>query len=266
MTMKRLFLSCLPAGWAMLAIITFSLLIKIVDAGAAVEVVELSEATFEHQTQASTGMTTGSWLVFFHTPSCEGCQTLGTIVEETLAATRTTASNDDEDNDFGSNELEERGIVFGSVDCQAHPKVCQRFDVAQLPTMLFLHQKKLYKFPSSDNQNDGTTSLVDVSPEILKRFVLKDYAQVEPLPIPPPQSAIDEAWAELMNLYQIGMREENQLWLAAIGFMAVMLITTIVILLYTLAFGGSAASTKSTTVDKSKSKVKNGATKKTKAS
>jgi hypothetical protein len=37
----------------------------------AAEVHVLTDATFEHQTQASTGQTTGKWLVKFYAPWCE---------------------------------------------------------------------------------------------------------------------------------------------------------------------------------------------------
>ena len=65
------------------------------------EVVTLTDQTFEHQTQASTGATTGSWLVLFTVPNCASCETLKPILEE--------LGNDE--------ELYERGIVLGSVDC-----------------------------------------------------------------------------------------------------------------------------------------------------
>jgi hypothetical protein len=35
---------------------------------------ELSDENFEHLTQASSGSTTGDWLIMFYTPQCVDCQ------------------------------------------------------------------------------------------------------------------------------------------------------------------------------------------------
>jgi len=48
----------------------------------AAEVVSLTDQTFEHQTQASTGMTTGSWLVLFSIPDCPSCESLKPVIED----------------------------------------------------------------------------------------------------------------------------------------------------------------------------------------
>ena len=64
----------------------------------AAEVVSLTDQTFEHQTQASTGMTTGSWLVLFSIPDCPSCESLKPVIE-----------------DLGKDEeVYERGIVLGT--------------------------------------------------------------------------------------------------------------------------------------------------------
>lgn len=42
---------------------------------------ELTDATFEHLTQAATGATTGDWLVFFYSQKCVECQRLNALWE-----------------------------------------------------------------------------------------------------------------------------------------------------------------------------------------
>ena len=42
---------------------------------------ELTDSTFEHQTQAATGATTGDWLVMFFTTTCRLCNMLTATME-----------------------------------------------------------------------------------------------------------------------------------------------------------------------------------------
>ncbi|XP_037082428.1 thioredoxin domain-containing protein-like [Pollicipes pollicipes] len=51
-------------------------------------VVALNDASFEHLTQASTGATTGDWLVMFHGLSCDRCEALESRLQGVAAKLR----------------------------------------------------------------------------------------------------------------------------------------------------------------------------------
>lgn len=99
-----------------------------VTASSSSKIVELTTATFEHQTQASTGQTTGKWFVKFFAPWCGHCQRLAPHWEQ-LA--------DDLHADQETFEF-----VLASVDCTKDPDVCTRFGIAGYPALkLFAHQQ-----------------------------------------------------------------------------------------------------------------------------
>jgi len=86
-------------------------------------VVALTDGTFEHETQASTGQTTGSWLV--------------AIYETDLVVTGEVT-----DPDYWS----EHHIVLGAAQSEGVPATMSRFGIEGPPAVLFLHQKKVYHF------------------------------------------------------------------------------------------------------------------------
>jgi thiol-disulfide isomerase/thioredoxin len=137
-------------------------------------VIPLTDATFEHQTQASTGATTGSWLILFHTSSCASC-------EEQVKPLLTELADQEQ-----HPELYERGIVFATVDCEDHPNTAIRFQIDTLPTLLYLHKGSMYRVPPPST----TTTTSSFSLETLKRFVLQDYIEVTAEAIPPPPTAM----------------------------------------------------------------------------
>jgi hypothetical protein len=202
------------------------------------DLVVLTDATFEHQTQASTGATTGSWLVLFSIPSCTSCQQIFRPILETL----------------GQDEaLYERGIVLGSVDCTESTSVCRRFGVTQLPTVVYLHQKKLYTFDISD---DATTTDMtqDDKEEIarqIKQFVLNDFnTMAAAIPVPDPPSVMDAILMiePLSKLYDACTK--SPLLGIAIVTMASMLFLTLMVLVYVLVRG----TTTDTNTSKNKTK------------
>jgi hypothetical protein len=87
-------------------------------------VVPLTDATFEHETQASTGQTTGSWLVVFYD-------------QDLMVASPAVPA------EYWS----EHHIVLGAVEAADAPETIDRFKIDQLPAILYLHEKKVYPYP-----------------------------------------------------------------------------------------------------------------------
>lgn len=121
------------------------------------EVVSLNDATFEHQTQASTGMTTGSWLLFFKAKRCPHCAKLEPEYRK-LAV---------------DEELSEKGFVLATVDIMESPRTANRFMIRGFPYLIFLHKKKLYRY---EGKRDA---------ESIKEFLTNGIHSMEGEEIPP---------------------------------------------------------------------------------
>lgn len=130
----------------------------------------LNDATFEHQTQASTGMTTGSWLVLFKAQRCPHCNKLMPIYEKL---------SEDE-------EILEKGFVLSTVDIMDSPVTANRFLIRGFPTMVFLHRKQLYEYSGKHDY------------ESLKSFLLGGFEKEVSKSIPSPPSAV-EYYLKLMK-------------------------------------------------------------------
>mmetsp|Transcript_30158 Transcript_30158/g.69146 ORF Transcript_30158/g.69146 Transcript_30158/m.69146 type:complete len:251 (-) Transcript_30158:66-818(-) len=134
------------------------------DEGAHGKVVDLTDKTFEHLTQASTGMTTGSWFVKFYASWCGHCKSMAGAYD--LLAM-------DED-------LLAKGILLGKIEVPDNRIIGKRFDIKGFPTLYFLHRKKMYRY-------SGPRTL-----EAMKTFLLSGYEDSEALPIPQPPTFMDQ--------------------------------------------------------------------------
>jgi len=114
----------------LLLLTIFSLLLAIKQGTA--EVVSLTAGTFEHQTQAATGATTGNWFVMFFAPWCGHCKRLKPTWSETAQALA-----EQEDASY---------TTLATVDCTVEKSVCERFAIRSYPTLLFFHQGKMAKY------------------------------------------------------------------------------------------------------------------------
>ncbi|CAH1251632.1 PDIA4 [Branchiostoma lanceolatum] len=88
---------------------------------------QLFEDNFEHLTQASTGATTGDWLVMFSTEACVDCKVAIPVLD--AVATKVKGRQN-----------------VAVVDVEKNPQLKDRFKVTQVPTIILLMAITLYSF------------------------------------------------------------------------------------------------------------------------
>ncbi|CEM09881.1 unnamed protein product [Vitrella brassicaformis CCMP3155] len=135
----------------------------------------LTDANFEHDTQASSGATTGDWFIEFYANWCGHCQRLQPTWEE-LAA-----------------NLKGR-VVVAKVDCDANTSTRSRFNIQGFPTLLLLRQGRMYEYK-------GARDLA-----ALEAFATGGYKKTPGKPVPPPESLLDQLKKEAMLLLDMSMR------------------------------------------------------------
>lgn len=135
-------------------------------------VIVLTDATFEHHTQTSSGTSTGlymfyhvihiifhnlePWFVKFYAPWCSHCRAMAPAWESVAKTLK--------------------GIVnVADIDATKNPQLSKRFNIKGYPTLVLLHKGKMYIYEGSNR-----------SPESLTAFAIADYAKAPVIPIPAP--------------------------------------------------------------------------------
>jgi len=126
---------------------------------------ELTDSTFEHLTQATTGATTGDWLVMFYTSSCYLCHRL-TATMETLACKHRGRMNVARVNKETYGEKTGRRFELGLED---------------KPDIIFFRLGKMYGYTAAE-----------YDPATLSAFMSGQYAEIPPQEIPSPKSPLSD--------------------------------------------------------------------------
>lgn len=134
-----------------LAVLVVSCLVLI----ATGEVIVLDSKNFEHLTQASTGATTGDWLVKFYAPWCGHCKKM----EPTYAQVADALEGE---------------VNVAKVDVTASRELGTRFDIKGFPTLKLISKGKVYTFK-------GRRSLEEIT-----EFARGGYQIHEPEEVTPP--------------------------------------------------------------------------------
>jgi thiol-disulfide isomerase/thioredoxin len=124
-------------------------------------VVVLTDATFEHDTQVTTGATTGDWFVKFYAPWCSHCKTLAPLWEKVAG------------------ELKGE-LNVAKVNVVENPGVQKRFGVDGFPTLLFFSHGKKYEFPRQDKKGKPLPDTV----ERMVKFARGGFQKLEGTAIP----------------------------------------------------------------------------------
>lgn len=138
-------------------------------------VVTLDDKTFEHETQASTGQTTGSWLIWFHRRK-DDTQIVGTPPDEEFWI--------------------EHHTIVGAVDVSRSELTKVRFQIRKIPTLIYIHKGKVYRYTKEDKY--------PFSWDTIQRFVAGDFANVEAEDVPEARTLLQEAFSFVKQIWQEG--------------------------------------------------------------
>ncbi|CAG0894856.1 unnamed protein product, partial [Darwinula stevensoni] len=142
----------------------------------------LTDENFEHLTQASSGATTGDWLLFFHHDGCSAC-------EEVTPTLEAAASRSRHHQNVAKINMKKGGV-----------KTARRFGIYEAPSFLLLHLGRVYRYPFQET-----------SVETLIKFMQKGFDLTQGNPVPLPKSYPEEVWDSV-----IAYATENWLYLVLV--------------------------------------------------
>lgn len=126
---------------------------------------DLTDSTFEHLTQASTGATTGDWFVLFYTDECQACRRLQAGLDTLACGLKGRA-----------NVARVNKETYGE-------KTGRRFGLGldSTPALIYFRHGKMYRY-----------TLAKFDPESMNSFVLGFYKNYPAESIPLPMSPFDD--------------------------------------------------------------------------
>ncbi|CBZ55960.1 putative thioredoxin [Neospora caninum Liverpool] len=166
----RRFATCLAAGVCVVSLIALSVFAAAAPATPPPAVKELTDASFEHDTQASTGATTGHWFVKFYAPWCGHCKAMANAWEDL------------------AKELSGK-INVAKLDATSNSITAKRFKIQGFPTLYYLANGKMYEYRG------------ERSVEKLKAFAEGGWKSVEGETIPSPLTTLDVLKDELISAF-----------------------------------------------------------------
>ena len=185
-------------GFNKIIVYTMALLALVITAVSG-QIVNLDDRTFEHQTQASSGMTTGSWLLFFKSNRCPHCKKLEPEYYK--------LSQDE--------QLTEQGIVLANVNVMESPRTASRFMIRGFPTLVYIHKHRLYRYNGKRDY------------EAIKEFLVNGIQAMEGEEIPPTPSqfkfVLKTIKAVGLELYDAALGKSGLVGYAIIGMVGMLM-------------------------------------------
>ncbi|EZG66962.1 thioredoxin domain protein [Gregarina niphandrodes] len=148
---------------------------------------ELTDVSFDHDTQVGTHGTTGPWFVKFYAPWCGHCRRMETAWNE-LADALTNEVN------------------VASVDATKNKMLAERFKIAGYPTLIYFKDEKMYR-------HSGPRTL-----EALEQFARSDYQKMKAESIPKPLTKLDLIRRNFAHFVQDMEHVYTQRLAAAVAF------------------------------------------------
>jgi hypothetical protein len=143
----------------------------------------LTDHNFEHDTQATSGMTSGNWLIIF-VPSNEG-----TTAQHFSQQTVNEIAMFEAFVKLPAPTLDSYHVVPAYVLCDESPALCLRFSVDKLPSkMVLLGDNRMYPFPG-----DHVRSVDDIE------LFVTVFRRIQSSAIPPVKPAM-AVWGQLLLL------------------------------------------------------------------
>ena len=161
----------------------------------------LTDATFEHDTQASTGSTTGDWFVFFGAPWCGHCKKLTPQFNEAAKLV---------------NE-QHLPVSFAKVDCTTDTSTCKRFGVKGYPTLYYISRGRMAKYSGARDAH-SIVSWVSSNP-------VSGSAEQDSMPVPAPLGW----WTWIASDFQDLSTHIQRFWYASAAAVVVIFLVGILV-------------------------------------
>eukprot|EP00930_Biecheleria_cincta_P027924 TRINITY_DN19512_c0_g1_i1.p1 TRINITY_DN19512_c0_g1~~TRINITY_DN19512_c0_g1_i1.p1 ORF type:complete len:190 (-),score=28.11 TRINITY_DN19512_c0_g1_i1:128-628(-) len=144
----------------------------------------LNEDSFEHDTQASTGATTGDWLVKFFHPQCQTCIELAPVWEEV-------------ETQLAEMKLQGMGanVNVAEVNIEESPALMERFGIKAIPSILLFRHNKMYTYAGENTQKE------------IVHFATEGFQSVQGITVPKEKTFVDKIIEKVMGLFGQGKTE-----------------------------------------------------------
>jgi len=177
----------------------------------------LTDANFEHDTQASTGSTTGDWLIEFWAPWCGHCRHFEPVFSELAEWARS----------------EHLPITLASLDATQHGSTSKQFNIRSFPSLRIVSHGKVYEYKGSRDL------------ETLKKLLEeRSWASASPsssmpsYPVPPVPTAIDGVLSSMKDVWRdlTSLAQRHPIPAAVLATMGLLFGVVVVMLVYVLFF------------------------------